>query len=94
MTIRGDPVQKFLYAYVELFTAFRFLVSLSETYDGNLLKESYCFDLQQGQEIKTETKFYESRTTVADIAASPTHIEAFEKLTQDLFAGDLKINFS
>lgn len=94
VTIRGDPVQKLLYAYVELFTAFRFLVSLSEAYDGDLLNESYCFDLQQGQEIKTETQFYESRTTIADITASPTHVEAFKKLTQDLFAGDLKINFS
>jgi hypothetical protein len=41
VAIRGDPVQNFLYAYVELFTAFRFLVSLSETYDGKLLNESH-----------------------------------------------------
>jgi hypothetical protein len=94
VTVRGDPVQKLLYAYVELFTAFRFLVSLSGNYDGNPWSDSYCFDLQQGKEIKTDTQFYESRTTIADIAASKAHIEAFKKHTQDLFAGDLKINIS
>lgn len=92
--IRRDPVQKLLYAYVELFTAFRFLVSLSGTYDGNAMSDSYCFDLQHRKEIKTDTHFCESRSTIADIAASTAHIEAFKKQTQDLFAGDLEINFS
>jgi HNH endonuclease len=94
VSIRGDPIQKLLYAYVELFTAFRFLVSLSGAYDGEAMSESYCFDLQQGKEIKTNTQFYESRSTIADIAASTVHIEALKKQTQDLFAGDLKIKFS
>lgn len=94
VTIRGDPVQKFLYAYVELFTAFRFLVSLSDTYDGNSISDSYCFDLRQTKEIKTDTQFYESRSTIADIAASAAHTEALKKQMQDLFAGDLEINFS
>jgi hypothetical protein len=94
VTIRGDPVQKLLYAYVELFSAFRFIMSLSRVYNGNSLSDSYCFDLRQGKELKTNTQFYESRSTIADIAASIAHIEAFKKQTQELFAGDLKLNFS
>jgi HNH endonuclease len=93
VTVRGDPVQKLLYAYVELFTAFRFLVYLSGTYDGKFMSDSYCFDLRQWKEVKTDTLFYESRTTIADKAASTVYFEALKKQIQALFAGDLEITF-
>lgn len=94
VTFRADPVQKLLYAYVELFTAFRFLVSLSDTYGGIAMRDSYCFDLLQRKVIQTDTQFYESRTTIADRAASTTHIEALQTQIRALFAGDLEFTFS
>ncbi len=65
VSIRGDPIQKLLYAYVELFTAFRFMVCLSGTYDGDYVSDSYCFDLRLRQVVKMDTRFYQSRSTIA-----------------------------
>ncbi len=94
VAIRGDPIQKLLYAYVELFTAFRFMVFLSGTYDGEYVSDSYCFDLRLGQVVKMDARFYQSRSTIADIASSSAHIEALENQMQKLFAGKLQVKVS
>jgi hypothetical protein len=94
IVLRGDPVQKLLYAYVELFTAFRFFVSLADPYDGDHMNDSYCFDLREGKTIETDTLFYESRTTIAARAAASTDVEAFQSHVRNLFAGDLQFSFA
>jgi hypothetical protein len=94
LAIKGDPIQKLLCGYVELFSAFRFLVKLSDSYDGDYVSDSYCFDLRHRREVKTEVRLYQSRSTIADIVASADHIEAFKKHIQGLFLGDLKIGIS
>ena len=94
IAIRGDPVQKLLYAYVELFTAFRFFVFLADPYCGDYMNDSYCFELRQGKAIKTDTVLYESRTTIEARVGSSADVEAFKNHIQELFAGNLEINFS
>jgi hypothetical protein len=94
IAIRGDPSQKLLYGYVELFSAFRCLVTLSDAYDGDYVSDSYCFDLRDRQEVQTEIRLYQSRSTIADVAASGVHLDGFKKRVQDLFVGDLTINIS
>lgn len=46
----GNPSEKILYAYIELFSTFKFIVLLSDTYTGKEYKEFYSFDVM-GQKI-------------------------------------------
>ncbi|WP_375499415.1 hypothetical protein [uncultured Nostoc sp.] len=46
----GNPSEKILCAYIELFSTFKFIVLLSDTYTGKEYKEFYSFDVI-GQKI-------------------------------------------
>lgn len=46
----GNPSEKILYAYIELFSTFKFLVLLSDRYTGKEYQEFYSFDVI-GQKI-------------------------------------------
>ncbi|WP_375509303.1 HNH endonuclease [uncultured Nostoc sp.] len=41
----GNPSEKILYAYIEFFSTFKFIVLLSDTYTGKEYKEFYSFDI-------------------------------------------------
>lgn len=43
---------KFIYCYVELFSAFQFYVLIDDEYDGEDMYESYLYDLLSGKEIE------------------------------------------
>jgi hypothetical protein len=41
----GNSEDKTLYCYVDYFNTYKYLVLLNDNYDGNNIKETYCFDL-------------------------------------------------
>ena len=43
--IKGNPKEKVLYGYIELFGAHKFLILLNNNYDGKCFKEQYFYDL-------------------------------------------------
>lgn len=45
IAVRGDPDIGALWAYVELFRAFRFAVQLCRSYDGEQFEKDYAYDL-------------------------------------------------
>ncbi|MBK8089043.1 MAG: hypothetical protein IPK31_14485 [Chitinophagaceae bacterium] len=47
----GNPTEKILYAYIELFNTHNFIVRLNDNYDGIALDESYAFDLIEIKEL-------------------------------------------
>lgn len=47
----GNPTEKILYAYIELFNIHNFIINLSNNYDGIPLDETYAFDLIEIKEL-------------------------------------------
>lgn len=45
IVIEGNPSEKVLYAYIEFFNAFRFIVLLNDNYQGPCKYFSYCFNV-------------------------------------------------
>jgi hypothetical protein len=50
--IKGNSTEKIIYGYVELFSTFKFLVLLSNDYDGNDFCTSYSFDVMKRAKIE------------------------------------------
>jgi hypothetical protein len=46
IALRGDPCTGTLWAYVELFRAYRFVVQLCRSYEGARLEKDYVYDLR------------------------------------------------
>ncbi|MBB3185920.1 HNH endonuclease [Microbacter margulisiae] len=47
----GNPNEKILFAYIELFNVHNFIIKLNENYDGVPMDETYTFDLIEIKEI-------------------------------------------
>jgi len=47
----GNPQEKILYAYIELFNVHNFIVKLNDEYDGFKMDETYIFDLLGIKEV-------------------------------------------
>ena len=54
--LESNVNEHLLYAYVEFYSVFSFLVLLSDNYDGSEIKDTYCFELNQVKEIKKDIK--------------------------------------
>jgi hypothetical protein len=52
IAIKGEPQQKMLYAYVELFSMQNVLIKLNMNYKGPKINSVYAFDLRTGKEIE------------------------------------------
>jgi hypothetical protein len=51
VAIKGDPENRRLVGYVELFSIYRFVVCLSENYDGQPVADSYSVDPTTGETL-------------------------------------------
>ena len=47
----GNPTEKILYAYIELFNLHNFIVKLNDNYDGQYINETYVFDVINTEEL-------------------------------------------
>lgn len=44
--LRGNPKEKILYCYIELFNVYNFIVIINDNYEGKSVKESYIYDIE------------------------------------------------
>jgi hypothetical protein len=51
VSVRGDPINGYLWGYVEYFGLARIVVPLSESYDGAPVSSTYAFNPANGKEI-------------------------------------------
>jgi len=55
LVLRGDPTERVLWCYVELFNAVRYVVLLNDDYDGSPMAEQYIFDVLQASDVELST---------------------------------------
>ena len=56
LILKGDPLRKQLYVYIELFNEFKFIVFLSRNYNGNPIYESYHYNVITNEILDFEMK--------------------------------------
>lgn len=49
--IKGDPKEKYLIGYVELYKAYRYIVLLDDNYNGDYIESYYCYDLFNNKQL-------------------------------------------
>ncbi len=56
--IKGDPDERILYAYIELYNTFNLIVLLSDCYNGTAIQESYSFDVISRQVVELDLNIH------------------------------------
>ncbi len=79
LVLRGDPSQRILYVYIELYSTFKIVVLLSNSYDGQHLEDSYVFDVMTGKEIDKKICIKISREELLSIVKEKS-LQSIEKL--------------
>lgn len=57
--IKGDPKEKYLIGYVELYSTYSFLILLDDNYNGDKIQYYYCFDLFNNNKLDNLSINYE-----------------------------------
>jgi len=65
--IKGDPDEKILYAYIELFNTFNLIVMLSDFYDGTAIQKSYSFDVISRQVVELDLNIQLCRNDILNL---------------------------
>jgi hypothetical protein len=66
--VKGKPNEKILYAYIELYSSFKLIVLLSDSYDGKFIEESYSFDVISRDTFSRELNINLSRNELLNLA--------------------------
>lgn len=77
----GDDKEKILYAYIELFSTFKFIVKLNDDYDGLKITESYFFNVISHKTIEPVLKESKTKEDLTQISKDPLN---FNNLRHDL----------
>lgn len=56
LILKGDPLRKQLYVYIELFNEFKFIVFLSRNYEGDSIYESYHYNIITNEVLEYDIK--------------------------------------
>lgn len=83
LVLCGSKESRFLYCYVELFSAFQFYVLLDEDYEGEDIYSSYIYDLINAKEIEYQ-EYAESIPNVSDLFNS---LPLYRHIDSDTFIG-------
>lgn len=62
----GNKTSRLLYCYIELFSSYSFLVTLSLDYKGEDLAETYCYDVRSAQTISKSISLSVNREELED----------------------------
>ncbi len=62
----GDPEEKILYAYIELFNCHNYLIKLNEFYTGKAINESFIFDIIERKTIDANPTISYNRQQLLD----------------------------
>jgi hypothetical protein len=79
--IKGDPQEKILYGYIELYNAFRLIVLLSDSYEESFLQEAYSFDVISREKVDREININLTRKEILDLVNnSEPPVKTVEKI--------------
>jgi len=65
--IKGNPQEKILYGYIELYSAFRLIILLSDSYEGESFRKVYSFDVLSRERIEKEINVNVSRKEILNL---------------------------
>lgn len=71
--VKGDPSEGILFAHIDFFSTFKFLVLLSDHYDGDPLQATYTFDVVKSETIAQEMEIAISRQELLDLFEQQPH---------------------
>lgn len=71
--VKGDPSEGILFAHIDFFSTFKFLVLLSDHYDGDPLQTTYTFDVVKSETIAQEMEIAISRQELLDLFEQHPH---------------------
>lgn len=71
--VRGDLSEEILFAHIDFFSTFKFLVLLSDRYHGKSFQETYSFDVINCTAVNQEMEIEISRKEVLDLLAQHSH---------------------
>lgn len=79
--IIGNPQERILYCYIELFNFFKCIFLMNDDYSGPEIKKTYCFDLLGGIVIEVTTTLDLLRQDLLDYIKNvpPKHIDPLLK---------------
>lgn len=87
--IKGNSSDKLLYAFIEFFNAYKYIVLLNDNYIGPDLNRTYCFDIiKSGSITKTINTIY-SYKQVTSLLAKP--VDNFYKPISDYLSRSMKL---
>ena len=97
LKIVGDPEQKLLFAYVELFNAHNYIVLLNQKYTGKAINSLYAYDLINNQEFQPVVQLDYSRNYVLDLFLNKDahpHLKITERLNRTFkIANERQVKF-
>lgn len=79
VVIKGNNKHHYLYAYVELFNAFRFIVLLSNSYSGSDYIETYSFNVVDRKEVAKDVNIALSLDEIKNILLEKPQFESLLK---------------
>lgn len=68
--IKGNPKEKILYGYIELYNSFKVIVLLSDFYEGDFFQKIYSFDVFTRKEIEKEIDINLSKEEILNLLKS------------------------
>lgn len=83
LILKGDPSEKILWCYVELFNALRFIVLLNDHYRGDIFSKEYLYDVLQVKEVTKRNVVTVNRSKILNLLVKKPS-EAHTSIIQQL----------
>lgn len=81
IVIQGNPVEKLLFAYIELFDFYKVIVILNDNYEDKSIEYNYFFDILSRKKVSCECKF---RIKRSDIQSTLKRAKPYEEMCKQL----------
>jgi hypothetical protein len=83
--VKGDPSEGILFAHIDFFSTFKFLVLLSDHYDDRPFQSTYTFDLIKGEIVPQEMKIAITRQKLLELLEQqPNSMQEINRAWMDL----------
>ncbi|WP_418981923.1 HNH endonuclease [Alistipes sp.] len=79
--LRGNPTERVLYCYVDYFNTYKYIILLNDSYDGDEIGSTYCFDVLNSKVIEKEFSADYNRATLLDFFINKD-VQPFERVQQ------------
>lgn len=71
--VKGDPSEDILFAHIDFFRTFKFLVLLSDHYNSKPLQATYTFDVVKSEKLDQKMEIAMSRQELLDLFGQQPH---------------------